>query len=137
MGCQLRLIDRGANLNVDILHDCWTPMSAIVSQSDPSPIEELLCHPFGIVDVSKGELLFEALKRETGVVPVLQLLLDRGTSINASRGGRLGRARMMSVCKQQGPPLHFAAFDGNMEAVRYLLVRDTNVTIRDPKGVIA
>ena len=73
------LLERGADMNKHGYLD-WTPMSFAVENAPPDFIQDLIGRGG---DVRKGELLFYALERDTGSVPVLELLLDRGADIDA------------------------------------------------------
>ncbi|OAA63288.1 Ankyrin repeat-containing domain protein [Niveomyces insectorum RCEF 264] len=128
---------RGADLNAHALCDTTTPMSIAVQSGTPELVRELLEDPRDLVDVGQGDLLHYALARKTDIVPVLAMLLDHGAPINASLYSHLLGAQNMFCFMPRGPPLHKAADDGNLEAVRFLLSRNADVSIRDTQGKTA
>ena len=73
------LLERGADLNKSP-HIDITPVSFAVEKAAPDLVRELLNHSG---DVTKGEVLKHALDRQTDVVTVPGMLLDRGAPLDA------------------------------------------------------
>ncbi|KAL1900612.1 hypothetical protein Sste5346_002335 [Sporothrix stenoceras] len=128
------LLDHGADLNTCAPCDGTTPMSYVVQFCPPEIIHTLLEDPRGLVDVNKSEVLHYALARTTDVLPVLVMLLDHGAPINAGLYANNLGAQNMFFFMARGPPLHKAADEGNLDAVRFLLSRHADVMICDTQG---
>ncbi|CAK7221318.1 hypothetical protein SCUCBS95973_004453 [Sporothrix curviconia] len=114
-------------------------MSIVVEDASPDMVRDLLEDPRGFVDVEKGDLLHHALDRKTAndIVPVLGLLLDHGAPLNEGFYSRHPASQNMYSFMPRGPPLHKAADKGQLDAVRFLLSRHADVSIRDTQGKTA
>ncbi|CAK7223156.1 hypothetical protein SBRCBS47491_005109 [Sporothrix bragantina] len=132
------LLEHGANLNVHGECDFTTVMSGVVEVAPPDLIRDLLDDPRHLVDVYKGDLLHHALDRKTDdIAPVLAMLLDHGAPINEGLYARHLASQNMYFFMPRGPPLHKAAEKGQLDAVRFLLSRHADVSIRDTQGKTA
>ncbi|KIH86535.1 hypothetical protein SPBR_08614 [Sporothrix brasiliensis 5110] len=131
------LIARGANLNAHAPYHIFTPMSFAAQYAQAGLVHAYLTDPRGLVDIGTGDLLQYALDRKADVLPVLSMLLDHGAPINEGLFARHLASQNMFFFMPRGPPLHKAAEKGQLDAVRLLLDRHADVTIRDTKGKTA
>lgn len=111
-------------------------MSFAVKYAEVALVQEYLTDPRFRIDVTKGDLLHYALDRKakTEVVAVLTMLLDHGAPINDGLYARHLASQNMFFFMPRGPPLQKAAEMGQLDAVRFLLERHADVSIRDTKG---
>ncbi|CAK7214886.1 hypothetical protein SCUCBS95973_002287 [Sporothrix curviconia] len=131
------LLEHGADLNVHAQYDFTTVMSHFVTHASTDLVRDLLDDPRHLVDIFKGDLLHHALDRKTDVVPVLGMLLDHGAPINEGLHARHPPSQNLHFFMPRGPPLHDAAYKGQLDAVCFLLSRHADVRIRDTKGKTA
>lgn len=85
-------------------------------------------------DIHKGQLLHHAVRRKIDVIPVLELLLDRGALVNQTMFENHDWSRRFHFWMPLGTALHEAARLDNVKASRYLLRRGIDAGIRDTKG---
>ncbi|CAK7231313.1 hypothetical protein SCUCBS95973_007870 [Sporothrix curviconia] len=131
-------LERGADLNIHGPYDFETVMSRFVECSAFDLVRDLLDDPRGLVDITKGDLLHHALDRKTGdIIPVLSMLLDHGAPLNEGLYSRHPPSQNMYFFMPRGPPLHTAAEKGQLDAVRFLLSRRADVSVRDTQGKTA
>ncbi|KAL2758679.1 hypothetical protein ACRALDRAFT_2058014 [Sodiomyces alcalophilus JCM 7366] len=124
------LLDHGADMNFESYY-AETPLSSAVQHASPGAIRELLRRGG---DVQKGELLQHALDRTSDVEEVLRILLEHGAPLNVNMYENHTRSMNMWFFMDLGTPLHKAATQGNLEAVRLLLDHGADPTIKDNKG---
>ncbi|KAL3480768.1 putative hspc200 [Aspergillus californicus] len=123
----LWLLDHGADPNQQCRIDL-TPLSWAVEDASLSTIKLILDRGG---DVQRGAPLHHAVNRESEVVEVLSLLLERGASLNANMYENHELSRSMFFFMGLGPVIHQAACKGKADAVRYLLDRGADPTLRD------
>ncbi len=124
------LLERGADLNKSP-HIDITPLSFAVEKAAPDLLQELLDHSG---DVKRGEVLQHALNRQTDVVTILSMLLDRGAPLDAVMYEDHGGSFQLNFFFERHTPLCKAAAIGNVEAVRLLLERGADPSIQNSKG---
>ncbi len=124
-------LERGADLNKSPAPTDITPLSFAVKNAAPDLLRDLLDHSG---DVQKGEVLQYALDRETDAVPVLGMLLDRGAPIDAVMYEEHLGSMSLYFFIPRNTPLCKAAAIGNAEAVRFLLERGADPTVRNSWG---
>lgn len=128
----LWLLERGADLNTRPESTDITPLSYAVRLADPALLQELLER--GGADVLKGDVLHYAMKRETDVVAVLGMLLDKGAPLNVIEFDNHPGSFHLHFFLDRGTPLYNAAKVGNTEAVRFLLDRGADSRIPSSDG---
>ncbi len=126
------LLERGADLNIRPESTDITPLSYAVRLADPNLIQELLDR--GSADVLKGDVLHYALKRETDVVAVLGMLLEKGAPLDAIEFDNPPGSFHLHFFLDRGTPLYNAAKMGNTGAVRFLLDRGADGRIPSSDG---
>lgn len=124
------LLDRGGDLN-KTPHIDITPLSFAVKNAAPDLLRDLLDHSG---DVQKGEVLQYALDRNTDVVAVLGILLDRGAPLDAVMYEDHHGSMQLYFFFERHTPLCKAAAIGNAEAVRFLLERGADPDVQNSKG---
>lgn len=124
------LLDHGADPNQQCSIDL-NPMSYAVERASLSTIRLLLDRG---ADVQKGELLQHAAERRTEVVDVLDLLLENGAPLNARMYENHYFSYSLYCFMCLGTVLHRAADLGKVDAVRFLISRGIDVTVRDASG---
>jgi ankyrin repeat protein len=91
-------------------------------------------------DVHRGQLLHHAVFRdgpESEVVELLQLLLDKGASINQIQYKNHPRSWAQKEPFGMGTPLHYAVDLNRLHVVSFLLENGADPTIADSKGKTA
>lgn len=124
------LLHRGADMNQRCAIDL-TPLSNAAERAPISTIKLMLSRGG---DVEKGQLLHNAINRESDVIKVLQLLIERGVNINTIMyqddysSWRL--FYFMGLCTA----LHKATELGKADVVRYLISKGADPRITDANG---
>ena len=85
-------------------------------------------------DVTKGQLLHYAVHRSYDIIEALELLLDRGAPINQTMYANHDWSRRWHHWLPLGTALHDAAGEGRIRAVRYLVNRGIDMSIKDSRG---
>ena len=125
------LLENGADPNKQCLFDV-TPLSFAAQTAPVHTVKFMLDDYDG--DVRKGQLLHFAARREIDVVEVLELLLDRGAAINQTLYENHEFSRRWHFWMPLGTALHEAAQSGKVRAVRFLLSRGIDPSIKDNMG---
>ncbi|KAJ5246666.1 hypothetical protein N7468_001649 [Penicillium chermesinum] len=123
------LLDHGADPNRQCVID-FTPLSLAV-ESAPVSVIQLMLSRGG--DVRKGQLLHHAIERNSDIIAVLSLLLEKGASINSTMYKDHYPSRTLSSF-MLGTPLHKAAELGKADVVSYLVSKGANLNNKDAKG---
>jgi hypothetical protein len=85
-------------------------------------------------DIKRGQLLHSAVLRGgPDVVELVGLLLDMGASINEIQYENHPQAFRERYAFALGTPLHYAAEEGNLELVLFLLQKGANPSIKNTK----
>lgn len=124
------LLSRGADPNRQCVIDLM-PLSWAVESAPISVIQSMLSHGG---DVHRGELLHHVMERESEVVEVAKVLVDRGAPINAVMYQNHDPSWALFGVMGPGTPLHRAVELGKLDAVCYLVSAGADQTIRDGKG---
>lgn len=125
------LLENGADPNKRCLFDV-TPLSFAAQTAPVHTVKFMLDDYDG--DVRKGQLLHFAARRQTDVVEVLELLLDRGAPINQTLYENHEFSRRWHFWMPLGTALHEVAQFGKIRAVRFLLSRGIDPSIKDNMG---
>jgi ankyrin repeat protein len=127
------LLERGADLNKSAHIDITviTPLSFAVRDAAPDLLQELLDYGG---DVQKGEVLQYALDRQSDILTVLGMLLDRGAPLDAVMYEEHPGSMQLYFFRERHTPLCKAAMIGNTEAVRFLLERGADPSVQNFKG---
>ncbi|KAJ5223645.1 hypothetical protein N7468_008187 [Penicillium chermesinum] len=123
----LWLLDHGADPNKQCSIDL-TPLSYAVEQASLS-IVKLLLDRGG--DVHKGQLLHHAVERQTDIIEVLGILLERGAPLNSKMYENHYPSWRLYYFMGLGTALHKAAELGKADVVRYLVDQGADVGIKD------
>ncbi|EGX87821.1 ankyrin repeat protein [Cordyceps militaris CM01] len=130
----LWLLDRGADLNKSTYVD-MTPMSLAVQNASPDLVKTFL--DLG-GDVTKGELLHYVLDRPRSeaadTIEILAMLLNKGAPLNTVMYDKHAASRRLYPFIERGTALQKAVATGNADAVRYLLGRGADPTIKNSMG---
>lgn len=129
-------LNHGASPNAMCAWD-FTPLSVAVYSASVAVVKLLFQHGG---DVSKGQLLHHAVKREaptSDVLEILQLLLERGAPINEIKYQNHPPSRRERWFFGLGTPLSQAADLGRADIVSFLLENGADPTIKDSKGKTA
>ncbi|KAJ5374658.1 hypothetical protein N7517_006664 [Penicillium concentricum] len=123
------LLDRGAdpNMRCDIDN---TPLSYAVRYADLSTIN-LLLRRGG--DVRIGQLVHNAIYREPDTLKVVEILLDRGASLNSLMYQDHQYSRNMFPFMGE-TPLHTAVALKRYNVIRFLIHKGASVKIEDYRG---
>ncbi|KAL3455762.1 putative hspc200 [Aspergillus heterothallicus] len=124
------LIDHGADPNQQCAIDL-TPMSIAVKEAPISTIKLLLDRG---ATVNKGQLLYYAVERQSDVIEVLSILLERAAHLNARWYDDHPYSASMFFYLARGTPLHKAVTAGKYSVVQYLLGHGADPAIKDSKG---
>ena len=109
-----------------------TPLS-VATQYASVHLVKIMIDDYG-GDVSKGQLLHYAVHRDYDIIEALELLLDRGAPINQTMYANHDWSRRWHHWLPLGTALHDAAGYGKLRAVKYLVKRGIDVSIKDSRG---
>jgi ankyrin repeat protein len=123
----LWLLDHGADPNKQCSIDL-TPLSYAVEQAS-LPIVKLLLDRGG--NVHKGQLLHHAVERQTDIIEMLGILLERGAPLNSKMYEKHYPSWRLYYFMGLGTALHKAAELGKADVVRYLVDQGADVSIKD------
>jgi ankyrin repeat protein len=123
------LLDRGADPNTQCAIDN-TPLSYAVRYAD-LPTIDLLLRRGG--DVSIGQLMHNAIYREFDTLKVVEVLIDRGASVNSLMYQNHEYSRNMFPFMRE-TPLHTAVALKRADVIRYLIKKGASVKIKDCRG---
>lgn len=124
------LLDHGADPNQQCAINL-TPLSWAVACAPVRVIKTMFDRG---ADVQKGEPLQHAIDRETDIVEVLSLLLEKGAPLNKTMYQNDYQSWRLYFFMGLGTPLHKAADQGKVDAVQYLLGQGADTTIKDARG---
>lgn len=85
-------------------------------------------------DIERGQLIHHAVERGNDVIEVVQLLLQKGTSLNARMYGHHSASWNLQWDKGLGTPLHRTAELGKVDVVRFLLRKGWTPLSGTPRG---
>ncbi|KAJ6084466.1 Ankyrin repeat protein [Penicillium sp. IBT 16267x] len=125
------LLDHEADPNRQCVIDL-TPLSLAV-ESAPISVIHLILSRGG--DVRKGQLLHHAIERQSDIIEVLKLLIEKGAPINATAYEDHPSWALFQFMGL-GTPLHRASELGKVDVVRYLISKGADQNIKDAKGRI-
>ena len=123
------LLDRGADPNIRCDID-YTPLSYAVKYAD-LPTIDLLLRRGG--DVRKGQLVHNAIYRESDTLEVVKILIDKGAPLN-SLMYQDNQASWDMFPFIRETPLHTALALKRDDVVHYLVRKGANVNIENYKG---
>jgi ankyrin repeat protein len=123
----LWLLDHGADPNKQCSIDL-TPLSYAVEQAS-LPTVKLLLDRGG--NVHKGQLLHHAVERQTDIIEMLGILLERGAPLNSKMYEKHYPSWRLYYFMGLGTALHKAAELGKADVVRYLVDQGADVSIKD------
>lgn len=123
------LLGRGADPNARCEID-YTPLSHAVKYAD-LPTIDLLLRRGG--DVRKGQLVHNAVYRESNTLKVVKDLIDRGAPLN-SLMYQDHQASWDMFPFMRETPLHTALALKKADVIQYLVSKGANVNIEDCKG---
>ncbi|KAL4782159.1 putative hspc200 [Aspergillus varians] len=123
----LWLLDHEADPNKQTKID-HTPLSVAIVDASLSTIKLLFERG---ADVHKGEPLHHAVVRKPDVAEVLALLHEKGASLNAKMYENHPSSYSFYFFLGLGLDIHQAASRGQVDAVRYLLERGADPTIKE------
>ncbi|KAL1869024.1 hypothetical protein Plec18167_008027 [Paecilomyces lecythidis] len=127
------LLDHGADPNALCSIDL-TPMSYAIEYASIDIIRLLFDRG---ADIYKGQLLHHAIERQSDIIDVVALLLEKGVSINAKMYEDHYFSWRLYYFMGLGTPLHRAAELGKIDVVRYLISQGADVNIKDAMGQTA
>ncbi|PLB54802.1 putative hspc200 [Aspergillus steynii IBT 23096] len=125
----LWLLNHGADPNKQCSIDL-TPLSYAVEEAS-LPTLRLLLDRGG--DVHKGQLLHHAVERQTNIIEVLGMLLERGAPLNSKMYEKHYPSWRLYYFMGLRTPLHKAAELGKADVVRYLVDQGADVGIKDAR----
>ena len=120
------LLDHGADPNARCYID-YTPLSYAVTYAD-LPIIDLLLRRGG--DVNKGQLVHNAIYRESNTLEVVKGLVDRDASLNSLMYKDDPASRCIFRVMVE-TPLHTAVALKREDVVRYLISKGADVSIQN------
>lgn len=124
-------LDHGADPNVQSAWDL-TAMSVTMYGAPLDTIKMLFSRG---ADAKRGQLLHNAVFRDSpDVIELAGLLLDMGVPINEIHYENHPQAFAERSAFGLGTPLHYAASEGKVELVSYLLQRGADPSIKNMKG---
>ena len=123
------LLDRGADPNTRCDIDI-TPLSHAVRFAD-LPTIDLLLRRGG--DVRIGQLMHNAIYRESDTLKVVEILIDRGASLNSLMYQDHQYSWNMFPFMRE-TPLHTAVALRRHDVIRYLIHKGANVKIENYRG---
>ena len=123
------LLDHGADPNARCYID-YTPLSYAVTYAD-LPIIDLLLRRGG--DVNKGQLVHNAIYRESNTLQVVKGLIDRGAPLDTLMYQDDLASRCMFPFMVE-TPLHTAVALKKEDVIRYLISKGADVSIQNSKG---
>lgn len=123
-------LDHGADPNAACRLDL-TPMSFAIQKASLRTIN-LLFSRGG--DVEKGQLIHHAIERGEDVIEVLNLLLQKGASLNARMYENHRPSWNLQFYKGLGTALHRAVVLGKTDIACYLLQKGADPYLKDSKG---
>lgn len=123
------LLDHGADPNQQCRIDL-TPLSLAVKDAAVSTISLLFSHGG---DISKGQLLHHAVERERNTIEVLEMLVEKGASLDATASADYPCWALFHFMGL-GTAMHKAAELGKVDVVSYLLSRGASQDIKDANG---
>lgn len=124
-------LDHGADPNAQCAWDL-TPMSVAMYKATLDTIKMLFSRG---ADVKRGQLLHNAVFRDSpDVIELVGMLLDMGASINEIQYENHPQAFGERYAFALGTPLDYAAGEGKVELVSYLLQRGADPSIKNTKG---
>lgn len=123
------LLDRGADANARCDIDN-TPLSYAVRYAG-LPAIDLLLRRGG--DVNIGQLVHNAIYREVDTLKVVEVLIDRGASVNSLMYQTHQYSRNMFPFMRE-TPLHTAVALKRADVIRYLIHKGASVEIKDCRG---
>ncbi len=123
-------LDHGADPNAGCRMDL-TPMSFAVRKAS-LPTINLLFDRGG--DVERGQLIHHAIERDENIIEVLDLLLQKGASVNAKMYENHQPSWNLQFFKGLGTALHGATDLGKTDIARYLLQKGADPSLQDSKG---
>ncbi|KAJ5967146.1 hypothetical protein N7501_003394 [Penicillium viridicatum] len=123
------LLDRGADPNTRC-HIDITPLSYAVKYAD-LPIIDLLLRRGG--DVRIGQLVHNAIYRESDTLQVVEILIDRGASLDSLMYQDHQYSWNMFPFMRE-TPLHTAVALKRHDVIRYLIHKGANVNIENYRG---
>ena len=123
------LLDRGADPNARCDID-YTPLSYAVKYAD-LPTIDLLLRRGG--DVRKGQLVHNAICRESHTLKVVKDLIERGAPLNSLMYQDHQASWDMFPFMRESP-LHTALALKRDDVIQYLVSKGANVNIKDCKG---
>lgn len=126
------LLDHGADPNARCYID-YTPLSYAVTYAD-LPTIDLLLRRGG--DVKKGQLVHNAIYRESNTLQVVKELIDRGAPLNTLMYQDDPASRGMFPFMVE-TPLHTAVALKREDVIRYLVSKGADVNIKNCKGQTA
>ena len=123
-------LNHGANPNAGCRLDL-TPMSFAVQKASLQTIN-LLFDRGG--DAERGQLIHHAIERDENVIEVLNLLLQKGASLNARMYENHQPSWNLQYYKGLGTALHRATGLGKTDIACYLIQNGADPSLQDSKG---
>lgn len=123
------LLDHGSDPNQLCFIDL-TPLSLAVESAPISVISLMFSHGG---DVKKGQLLYEAVERQSDTIDVLKFLIEKGASLDSTVSEDLPSWTLFHFMGL-GTALHKAAELGKVDVVRYLISEGANQSAMDANG---
>lgn len=123
------LLDHGADPNARC-HIDYTPLSYAVRYAD-LPTIDLLLRRGG--DIKKGQLVHNAVYRESDTIKVMKGLIDRGAPFNSLMYQDDQASRHMFPFMVE-TPLHAAVALKRGDIIRYLVSKGADANIKNFKG---